>query len=633
MNKPKHGQLLLSSTGTGKTFIAGALVRRLVDINFTKDKTFGATEYLYVTRASIVEQTKRVFENCFGLSIKDGVEILNIEQLRSRAGAVWIKEQVIVEGGEEKTVWKWRKMMNPPVVLLDESQGVKNPTSTQHQIMASFNDIPDDTYQVHISATPFTRVSEAKCFAVSTRKDITYINGIRSPFPEGATLSNETWQTYAGIIAYPSKPDEYNEAAVERLCKDLDQYIVRVRGVRPQFDAENSITMIHFETPEERKYYEDTEARYMRKKAKLAQDIASGAVAGGGGIWPLVLLNERCMAAELCRAAHIARRMYEAYKAGYAACCACKYKATMIKVMTILESKYGISRDLVSFVWGGGKTKLTKKQTAAINVKAKVDELTKAGMTVEEILDMLDITLEDLAEAEAKDELMANIPEHLRLGMQDKEERQNEIDRFQSGKTMFCMYTFKAGGVGLSLHHTDELTTRWDESKAGFAEWKQEIDKWNDAKVLDETAPEGVIRYRHKRDSEKVKPGKCRRKKNGYVYVEDIPFIPVRPRWNFVSPTYSAIELVQGLGRCPRLTSLSVTKQELLFYTGTVEVEVSVIVAGKLRCLTYIVRMRESWQDCITVGKEAVMAHLKNTEGKVDDPDEITGVEEGDDEE
>jgi len=574
-----HGQLILSSTGTGKTFMAAGLIRRLLDIKFADDKTYGHVKYLYVTRASIVEQTKRVFKKFYNIGIRDSVEILNIEQLRSRAGQLWIKEEIKIIGGEEAVEYKWRKMVNPVVILWDECQALKNPGSIQHQIGASANDIESDIYQVFISATPFTRVSEAKCFAVSTRKDISKMLGL----PHGAQLSNSTWPTYASSIAYPSPPTDYNEAAVERLTKDLDPYIKRVRGVRPQFDAINGIEMIHFETKEEEKYYLDTEERYMRKKAKLQEDIDSGKLSGGG-IWPLVLLNERCMAAELCRAPHIAKKMFHAVQEGYAAVSADKYKATIIKAVQILIEKYGVSRDQISLIWGGGQTKLTKKQSTALEIQGKAEKLADAGYTVDQIMKMLDITEEDLVAAMAREEALENIDPAMRLGPQSPEERQSEIDRFQSGKTLYCFYTFKAGGVGLSLHHTDEFTRE-----------------------------------------------KVRHKPNGYAVIEDIPNIPVRPRINFVAPTYSAIELVQGLGRCPRLTSLSNTIQRLIFYANTVETDVARIVSAKLRCLSKVVRMREAWNDII-VGSAKVEDHISNTKDMIDNPDELTGADEEEDE-
>lgn len=579
-----RGILILSSTGTGKTFMTADLVRHLEDVSFHENKTWSHIPYLYITRATVVEQTQRVFKKFFNLGVEQ-MEVINIEQLRSKAGRLWVTEGVTVLQGEEYPTWTWKEKINPVVILLDECQAVKNSTSTQHKIMSAFNDLKTrHTYQVFISATPFTRVSEAKCFAVSTHHNIEHLG-----FPPGTVLTNETWPAYAAAIADPSAPDEYNEAAVERLMKDLDQYVVRVKGVRPQFDAVNGIEMIDFETPEEKKYYDDTERRYMEKKAKMESMIMSGALSSSG-IWPLVLLNERCMAAELCRKNHLAKKLYHAIQEGYAGVCALKYKATMIAVVKILVEKYGVPRDSISLVWGGGQTALTDKQKAKANIKAKALVLESMGMDVEEMLKDLDLD-------EVEDRIIEELDPSLRLGAQSADERQSEIDRFQSGKSIICLYTFKAGGVGLSLHHSDELTKDWDRKVDGFEEWHKMI----------MSLPE----------KQRPAPGKCRHKESGYAYEEDIPFIAVRQRRGFVAPTYSAIELVQGLGRAPRLTSLSPTHQTLLFYRGTVEMDVAAIVSVKLRCLAKVVRQRESWQDVISdtqARRERAAEHMKEQE-------------------
>ena len=87
--------------------------------------------------------------------------------------------------------------------------------------------------------------------------------------------------------------------------------------------------------------------------------------------------------------------------------------------------------------------------------------------------------------------------------------------------------------------------------------------------------------------------------------VDDIHNVPVRQRINFVAPTYSAIELVQGLGRTPRLTSLSDSPQVMVFYRNTIEDSVARIVSQKLRCLSKVVRTREKWADVVVGGVPA----------------------------
>ena len=201
-------------------------------------------------------------------------------------------------------------------------------------------------------------------------------------------------------------------------------------------------------------------------------------------------------------------------------------------------------------------------------------------MSVDEMLDDLDLK-------DVEDRVIKEYPEEWRLGAQDQDERQREIDRFQSGKTLFCIYTLKSGGVGLSLHHTDELTTF-----------------------------------------------KCRRKESGYAVEEDIPKVLVRPRETFAFVSYNAIELVQGVGRVPRLTSLSPTVQNIYCYAGTIEVSMGRIYSQKLRCLSSVVKQKEDWQGIIFGGQkreELVEQVIKRTEGV--ENDESSLIDEGDAEE
>lgn len=378
-------------------------------------------------------------------------------------------------------------------------------------------------------------------------------------------VNKQLWPTWSSSVASPASPLEYNEASCDRLMKRIDHLVVRVKGVRPQFEAINKTELIYFKTDEEKKYYDDTEARYHRERAKLMERVASGEEMNPN-ILELVLLMKRCMAAEYCRRYHIVDRMLEDMNSGYAAVAAVKFKPTIIACVRILCEERGISRDKISLIWGGGQTALTGKQKAKAQIKEKAEKLRELGMDEEDILETLDLS-------DVEDRKIEELPEYLRLGPQDKEERQREIDRFQSGKTQLCFFTFKAGGVGLSLHHTDELS--------------------------------------------KVK---VKRKPNGYALESDIPNVPIRPRKVIVAPTYSAIELVQGLGRCPRLTSLSPTEQTLLFYGNTVEVDVAHIVSQKLRCLSRVVRMKESWQDVVQGGVSKDV-HLED-ESKLPDKDD-----------
>lgn len=168
----KHGQLLIAGAGLGKTFIVGALLRRLLDRNFHHGRTISPWPYFYVTKASVVEQTKRVLQTQFSIDTVREVTVTNYDQLRATLGELYVKEKKVVSDGIEYSKWTWNDMIAPCVFILDECQAAKNENSTQAQIITAIHRIKNpETYCVFVSATPFTRVSEGKYFVVNARLD------------------------------------------------------------------------------------------------------------------------------------------------------------------------------------------------------------------------------------------------------------------------------------------------------------------------------------------------------------------------------------------------------------------------------------------------------------------------------
>ena len=562
--------LVIGQTGCGKTFITAGIERALQDLGFHNTRTMSYIQSVYFGKKTIMNQTGRVFKDLFGLEPNVDIECLNIESIRSKRGSYFVKTTTTIEDGEEVEKFEWRRGVHPSVIYVDESQGVKNGKTKQTRCIGAYNRLPINVRcAVHISATPFARVSDAKVFATGTGRSLDHIPG----FMQGTVLSEETWPAYSRWITGDTDPEEYNAAAVDRLVDDLEEYIVRVKGVKPQFNAENKVEVIQFRSYETKKFYFTAQERAQRDAEKIKAMEGSGV-----SMCLLAVLTRFAVAAELCHAEVFAEDMYEAWKRGKAPVCACKFKTTIIKAVEILITKYGISRDNISLIWGGGQTKLTKKQKAKAQIKEMADKLAASGMSVAEILETLGLSDEEVDTREIK-----KYPPEWRLDTQDMDERQREIDAFQSGRSQFCFYTLKAGGVGLSLHHSDELTGQWSNTQEGFAEWLEEIKLWNS-----KLPPE-----------KQVKPGKVRRKESGFTFEEDIKFINVRERETFVCVTFNAFELVQGVGRVPRLTSLSKTVQHIRCYDGTVEMHMADVYSVKLTCLSAVVRQREDWQPLI----------------------------------
>ena len=68
-----------------------------------------------------------------------------------------------------------------------------------------------------------------------------------------------------------------------------------------------------------------------------------------------------------------------------------------------------------------------------------------------------------------------------------------------------------------------------------------------------------------------------------------------RPRHIILPPTWSAIDLIQCVGRSHRITSMSNTLQEILWYRGTIEEQVAAVVENKVKCINKAVSAKEQW--------------------------------------
>jgi hypothetical protein len=552
-----RGQLLQAKTGCGKTYMIGSVLRNLIDAEFFKDKTMSPWPIVYITKASIVTQTYRVLAEEFGLRIGRDVQLLNIEQLRSQFGSIYLEKKLHIIDGREYVKWEWRPIIHPCLFVLDECQQVKNEDSEQSQIMQAANEIEAtfgaSVYFIYMSATPFTRVAEAKCFAVATQ--VLHNTGA----VRGIPLSNKDWPTFSSSIAYPADPIEHSPAAIDRLMDVLDPYVKRVKNIRSKFHPRNSVEIIQFKNQAERDEYDSYYQRYQARKALIeGTDVLTRSQSHFA---LLAQFNIFRKGAETIRAEWFADFMHEAYTEGRVPIVVVSFKEVILKTSRILFEKHGWTRNDLSLVWGGSvKAKQDAKKQAAREIMSS-DELLRA-------FKMAGISLEALGLDYDEDELREKTQEDIEwekahdMGAQDPRKRQREIDKLQKGKARGAILTYKSGGVGLSVHHDREYT-----------------------------GPRDVV----------------------------------------LAPVYSVMELVQGLGRAHRINSLSDTRQRVVFYDGTIERDVAIRVSLKLKCLSKVVRQRESWEDII-IGKSKQLEEPAIDLDAVDEELEDVYIEDEEDE-
>lgn len=437
--------LIRCNTGDGKTYLIGQFLRWLVDDKYFEGKTLSPYHIFYVTAASVVEQSRRVLENEFGLSPIDDFFITNYDSLRAKLGKQFIKENQVVRMGEVFYEYEWKPGIYPIVVVWDEMHKLKNESSEQSKLAQAYQNLLDkdpNIIQVFASATPFSRVSQAKVFAVSTR----------IPFQFGMSekpLNNLTWPTFAQqLVGDEGSPYQYSKANMKRLMEKFAPYIITFKNVRPKYRPINKTEVIDFPSPEIAKQYILAWEEYVKEKIRLERNMARNS-----GFLVLAQFTIYRKKAERLRYKIIAERIWRAVnEKGRQALVACAFKGTIVAVVTELYRSYGIPRDKISLIWGGDsaftqtKRELYTDEEIMRVLKSKEEDIDRKQ--IKEILKQLEYTSGNLDK----------LPPNFDLGPQSRDARQEEIDRFQTGQSDYCLFTFGAGGAGLSLHHHDDKT-------------------------------------------------------------------------------------------------------------------------------------------------------------------------------
>lgn len=427
--------LLRVNTGLGKTFAVGQMLRWLVDDKYFHGKSISPFPILCVAPVSVLEQTRRVLVEHFGLDDIRDFFLTNYAALRSSLGERFFLDQVDKHiDGEFVPEWKWKPVLHPMIFWWDENHNLKNDESEQSKIAQAVNEINSPhVIQFFSSATPFSKVSQAKTFAVATR--IPYSYGLAHNVP----LNNELWPVFAKEIA-EGDPYAFSPRSIKNLLHKLAPYIITFKNVRQKHKSIDSVEEIDFDSPESQQRYQTAFLKYLERKRKLQGEV-------GSAFLILVELSIFRQAAEGERVRILARRMYESVQNGKAALCACAYKATIAKVVNILYNDYNVPREQISLIWGGnpvfsGKGKKYSQEEMKDIIERKLRGENVPDKVLKAVYKQFDFESTGLAD----------LPEHLKLGPQSRIDRQREIDKFQSGKSLYCLYTHAAGGAGLSLH-------------------------------------------------------------------------------------------------------------------------------------------------------------------------------------
>lgn len=251
-NTPK---LLVAPTRCGKTYTIAAALRKAQEYGHLKSPN-KMTNILFLTIKSVKRQSQRVLT---AAGVKS-IHVDNYASLGASLGALyidWIKD---FNKGEFTEYPVWREEDKPDVIICDECQLVKNPSSTQSRIIQAA--AKSGILLIFVSATPFPTLAQAKALCLALR-----------------VCTESTWKQFITAFTCQGKTiNEYSPQGSKNLINYLERLnlVVRFEGVVYPHKVFNKCVTIEFGSKEKRLFYEKAYEDYLEECRKNNKNTPDG---------------------------------------------------------------------------------------------------------------------------------------------------------------------------------------------------------------------------------------------------------------------------------------------------------------------------------------------------------------------
>lgn len=339
----QNNLLLIGAAGVGKAYILGSYLKNLIESNEYKTliENHKAFPLMFLTDDSAVSQTREVLYGEFKIPSKK-LLIFGYSKIRSTLGTIFLKwHKQILSTGEEKHFCIWNKDFQPLLIIADECQKLRNPTTLQTKTIDAFLHSGQGNI-ILSSATPFTKIDEAKITTIALQPTFSQ--------QYGRTINDKNWPEFARDIAGVLGPSMHNSEAIKRLTAKLEHRIVRVKNVKFKHRTFTKCKLIPFDCEEDRERYNDAYEKFLLKLAKINRDEPGGIAA----IWTAQLMFR--MEAELIRAKALARIGLDSVKNNNKqVIIGSNFVGTLEAILNELL-KQGVPRERISVIRGGQTT-------------------------------------------------------------------------------------------------------------------------------------------------------------------------------------------------------------------------------------------------------------------------------------
>lgn len=473
-DQPETSVLIPGGTGSGKTIIAARIIDAAIrEFGYHLPPPGFPIPFPYPIQVYTVpnakHQTRDEFVRCgLGEFLDTSLHVWGYSALSSSELINFVTEEELVErpafgqtddfgdstaDPDLKRIVRFRPLGTPRFIVLDECHNLAKEDTLRTRIIATLKQRMQEmpflkTKILWLSATPFEKVNDARLFI--TFAGIKY-NGVV------VNDANFTIQ-FANPIAN-GRPDVATAASMERLFSACRKNVVEIPYVQWPRRAINSVKMYDFLTPRHKERYHSSWERHLDRCDKMGKDSPSGP----GAIQASYTIFRKDV--EPIRAEQIAEEMVANVQKGNTSAMATAFTGAIFKTIFLLQDKYNIPRDQISVIWGGRENikpdrildgrGLAELLLAGVERGLTDDErrLLKRTQQWEE-----DRILFDDVSPEAQEIRYARLQSLGLVGIQTKEKRRIEADKFKSGQARYLLFTGASGGTGLSFPHADDRT-------------------------------------------------------------------------------------------------------------------------------------------------------------------------------
>lgn len=294
----RHSVQCIAPTGAGKTVYYGMVVY------YCRTKCpehFPPGKYVIVCAPKAVIDSNQIGMEFakFG-NIMLNTFVTSLPSLRASLGDAFVEWKTVIVNEQPVVYPFWRPYMYPCLLLIDESQQLKNEESDQSKVIesASCAGIP----VLVGSATPYSRIKQAKVIACALRPFVEFGGNKRCP------LDVNIWPSWSKSIAHPKDPSEWSPSALRRLQAWLEPHTVRFTCTYPHKIIVKA-SLASFANSDEEERYMATMAELDRIRAERGKNELTGFIR------ELVAINKHCQTAEEIGASHMCDAMLSLFSA------------------------------------------------------------------------------------------------------------------------------------------------------------------------------------------------------------------------------------------------------------------------------------------------------------------------------